>query len=132
MKLHSVLLGTTLTMLLALHASTIDTLFPGIPDIRSEFAVGAGAGQLSMSAFVYAFAAVQLVYGPLSDRFGRRSVLLCAMSLFTLGALLASSPVRLKPLWPPAFFRESARAPLRPSRARSSVTSTARSAPGRS
>ena len=88
MKLHSVLLGTTLTMLLALHASTIDTLFPGIPDIRSEFAVGAGAGQLSMSAFVYAFAAVQLVYGPLSDRFGRRSVLLCAMSLFTLGALL--------------------------------------------
>ena len=89
MKLHSVLLGTTLTMLLALHASTIDTLFPGIPDIRSEFAVGAGAGQLSMSAFVYAFAAVQLVYGPLSDRFGRRSVLLCAMSLFTLGALLA-------------------------------------------
>ena len=90
MKLHSVLLGTTLTMLLALHASTIDTLFPGIPDIRSEFAVGVGAGQFSMSAFVYAFAAVQLVYGPLSDRFGRRSVLLWSMSLFTLGALLAA------------------------------------------
>ena len=89
MKLESVLLGTTLTMLLALHASTIDTLFPGIPDIRSEFAVGAGAGQLAMSAFVYAFAAVQLVYGPLSDRFGRRSVLLWSMSLFTLGAVLA-------------------------------------------
>ncbi len=89
MKLKSVLLGTTLTMLLALHASTIDTLFPGIPDIRSEFAVGAGAGQLAMSAFVYAFAAVQLVYGPLSDRFGRRSVLLWSMSLFTLGAVLA-------------------------------------------
>ena len=89
MKLQSVLLGTTLTMLLALHATTIDTLLPGIPDIRSEFAVGAGAGQLSISAFVYAFAAVQLVYGPLSDRFGRRSVLLCAMSLFTLGTVLA-------------------------------------------
>ena len=89
MKLHPVLLGTTLTMLLALHASTIDTLFPGIPDIRSEFEVGAGAAQLSMSAFVYAFAAVQLVYGPLSDRFGRRPVLLWSMSLFTLGAMLA-------------------------------------------
>ena len=89
MKLDSALLGVTLTMLMALHASTIDTLFPGIPDIRSEFAVGAGAGQLSMSAFVYAFAAVQLVYGPLSDRFGRRSVLLWSMSVFTLGAILA-------------------------------------------
>ncbi len=89
MKLQSVLLGTTLTMLLALHASTIDTLLPAIPDIRSEFAVGAGAGQLSISAFVYAFAAVQLVYGPLSDRFGRRSVLLWSMSLFTLGTVLA-------------------------------------------
>ena len=90
MKLQSVLLGTTLTMLLALHASTIDTVFPAIPDIRSEFAVGAGAGQLSMSAFVYAFAAGQLVYGPLSDRFGRRPVLLWSMSLFTLGAVLAA------------------------------------------
>ena len=89
MKLQSVLLGTTLTMLLALHASTIDTLLPAIPDIRSEFTVGAGAGQLSISAFVYAFAAVQLVYGPLSDRFGRRSVLLWSMSLFTLGTVLA-------------------------------------------
>ncbi len=89
MKLHSVLLGITLTMLMALHASTIDTLFPGIPDIRSEFAVGTGEGQLSMSAFVYAFAAVQLVYGPLSDRFGRRSVLLWSMSVFTLGAAMA-------------------------------------------
>ena len=89
MKLQSVLLGTTLTMLLALHASTIDTLLPAIPGIRSEFAVGAGAGQLSISAFVYAFAAVQLVYGPLSDRFGRRSVLLWSMSLFTLGTVLA-------------------------------------------
>ena len=89
MKLQSVLFGTTLTMLLALHASTIDTLLPAIPDIRSEFAVGAGAGQLSISAFVYAFAAVQLVYGPLSDRFGRRSVLLWSMSLFTLGTVLA-------------------------------------------
>lgn len=89
MKLQSVLLGTTLTMLLALHASTIDTLLPAIPGIRSEFTVGAGAGQLSISAFVYAFAAVQLVYGPLSDRFGRRSVLLWSMSLFTLGTVLA-------------------------------------------
>jgi len=89
MKLHSVLLGTTLIMLFALQTSAIDTLFPGIPDIRSEFAVGAGAAQLSMSAFVYAFAAVQLVYGPLSDRFGRRPVLLWSMSLFTLGAMLA-------------------------------------------
>lgn len=90
MKLHSVLLGITLTMLLALHASTIDTLFPGIPAMRAEFAVGAGASQLSMSAFVYAFAAVQLVYGPLSDRFGRRPVLLWSMSLFVLGAILAA------------------------------------------
>ncbi len=85
----SVLLDTTLTMLMALHTSTIDTLFPAIPAIGSEFGVGAGATQLSMSAFVYAFALVQLVYGPLSDRFGRRPVLLWSMSLFTLGAMLA-------------------------------------------
>ena len=90
MKRQNILIGTVLTMLLALQTSTVDTLFPGIPDMRADFAVDAGSAQLSMSAFVYAFAAMQLIYGPLSDRFGRKPVLLWSMSLFTLACCLSS------------------------------------------
>lgn len=46
--------------------------------------------QLTFSAFVLAYGVFQLVYGPLSDRFGRKRILVAGMSVATFGSLLAA------------------------------------------
>jgi len=67
---------------------------PALPLISDEFGVDAGQAQLTISLYMVVIALGQLVYGPLSDRLGRRPVLIGALVLFTLsgiGAALASS-----------------------------------------
>ncbi len=98
MTFRTLAVGAVLTLLLSLQATAVDTLFPAIPDMRADLALRAGRAQFSISAFVYAFAVTQLVYGPLSDRFGRRPVLLWSMSLFTLGSCLSAAAISFETL----------------------------------
>ena len=49
---------------------------PSPPAIAAAFAAPPATVQLTVTLFLMAFAASQLVYGPLSDRFGRRRVLI--------------------------------------------------------
>ena len=74
----------------ALPALSIDMSLPALPILQQRFAVGAGEAGLTLSLFMAGFAASQLVLGPLSDRIGRRPVLLGAVGLYTLGALLCA------------------------------------------
>ena len=71
---------------LGLLASSI--YVPSIPDIGRELGVPVGAVQLTMTAFLVAYGASMLIMGSLSDRFGRRRVLL-AGNLLCLAASLA-------------------------------------------
>jgi DHA1 family bicyclomycin/chloramphenicol resistance-like MFS transporter len=57
---------------------------PGLPTIARALAAPPALIQSSLSAFIFAFGAGQLVLGPLSDRFGRRPVLLWGLSLYAL------------------------------------------------
>ncbi|SDG44500.1 MFS transporter, DHA1 family, bicyclomycin/chloramphenicol resistance protein [Limimonas halophila] len=77
-----------LTMLVALGPISTDLYLPSLPAIRAAFAVSAGTAQLTLSVFMAGFAVSQLVYGPVSDRFGRRPALLGGLALY-LGATLA-------------------------------------------
>lgn len=61
---------------------------PSLPAIGREF--GAGAEGLVVAVFLAAFAPSQLVWGPLSDRHGRRPVVLAALAVFALGSALAA------------------------------------------
>ncbi|MCW5730045.1 MAG: multidrug effflux MFS transporter [Alphaproteobacteria bacterium] len=70
---------------LGLLASAI--YVPSMPDMARIFGTGIGEVQLTLSVFLASFAVATLVHGPLSDRFGRRRVLiaglvLCAVSSF--------------------------------------------------
>ena len=73
----------------ALNALAIDVMLPALPDIGRDFAlVTDNDRQLVITSYVAFFGISQLVYGPLADAFGRRSVLLVALAIFVLGSIL--------------------------------------------
>ena len=85
---------TTLVLLTGLSALTMNIFLPSLPNMTSYFQTDYAVMQLSVSLYLGVNALLQLVIGPLSDRFGRRPVMLAALVLFnlaTLGTLMASS-----------------------------------------
>ena len=72
----------------------MNVFLPSLPGMARDFGVEYGTMQLSVSAYLATSAMVQLLVGPLSDRWGRRPVMLAALAVFllaTLGTILAPS-----------------------------------------
>lgn len=77
----------------AVVAMSIDTSLPAQPTLARVFDVGDDTAQLTLSLFIAAFAAAQLVTGYLSDAWGRRRVLVVGLALFAAaGAACAAAP----------------------------------------
>lgn len=76
-----------LALLLGLQPITTDLYLPALPVLRGELAASMAQTQLTLTALLLAFGASQLVWGPLSDRFGRRPVLLFGLGIYVLAAL---------------------------------------------
>ena len=85
MSRHFVVL--LLALLLGLQAVTTDLYLPALPAIRDNLGASMGEIQLTLTALLLAFGLSQLVWGPLSDRFGRRPILLTGMSAYVLASL---------------------------------------------
>lgn len=79
-------LGPLLVALCAFGPLATDMYLASLPDMRRIFATDLERIQLTLSAYVVAFGLAQLIYGPLSDRFGRRPVLLGGTALFAVAA----------------------------------------------
>jgi DHA1 family bicyclomycin/chloramphenicol resistance-like MFS transporter len=77
-----------LTVLVALGPISTDLYLPSLPSLMQYFDASEADVQLTLSVFLVGLAASQLVYGPLSDRFGRKPVLLAGLVLYLL-ALIA-------------------------------------------
>ena len=86
----ALLIGGVLTLLVAINPVSTDTLAPGVPALRDYFGVSTSNANLVFSLYVFAFGFMQLVYGPIADRFGRRPVLLVALILYCAATLLAA------------------------------------------
>src|SRR3984885_1089250 len=71
--------------LAALPPISIDMALPALGSIAHSLHVTPGMAQLTLSFFMAGFALSPIVYGPLSDRYGRRPMLLLGLVLFTLG-----------------------------------------------
>lgn len=82
----------SIALLVALGPLATDMYLPALPGLTGEFATSAGRVQLSLSLFLAGFALAQIIYGPLSDRFGRKPVLLSGLVLFVLASVAAPSP----------------------------------------
>ncbi|WP_413906167.1 MFS transporter [Candidatus Skiveiella danica] len=65
-----------LSLLLGLQPVTTDLYLPALPALTEGFGASMAQAQLTLTALLLAFGLSQLVWGPLSDRFGRRPVLL--------------------------------------------------------
>jgi len=84
----------TLSMLLGIQPVTTDLYLPALPAMTTSFGASTSQAQLTLSALLLAFGCSQLVWGPLSDRFGRRPILLwglLAYVLASIGSVLAPS-----------------------------------------
>ncbi|MEZ5666369.1 MAG: multidrug effflux MFS transporter [Alphaproteobacteria bacterium] len=71
-----------LTMIVALGPVSTDLYLPSLPAIGRVLGADQPSVQLTLSLFLVGFALCQLVHGPLSDRFGRRPVLLGGLGLY--------------------------------------------------
>ena len=85
MSRHLVVL--MLALLLGLQAVTTDLYLPALPAIREGMNASMGEIQLTLTALLLAFGLSQLVWGPMSDRFGRRPILLIGMSAYVLASI---------------------------------------------
>lgn len=78
-------------LLMALNAMAIDIILPALQQMGASLSVhDENARQLPLTAYIAVFGVSQLLYGPLADRYGRRSVLLFGLALYTLGCLGAT------------------------------------------
>ncbi len=75
----------------AFGAVAIDSFLPLLPALAGTFSLASADAQLAVGAVMIGFALGQVVYGPLSDRFGRRRPLLAGIALFTVAALAAGA-----------------------------------------
>ncbi len=73
--------------LTAFGAVTIDLYLPTLPSIARDFAVSPAAVQFTLSAFFVGMAIGQLVYGPVSDRLGRRPAVLFGCLVYVAASL---------------------------------------------
>ena len=76
-----------LAAIVAIAPMSIDMYLPGLPELQRHFATDAASTQLTLSAYFIGMALSQLVYGPVSDRFGRRPPLLFGIGLYVLASL---------------------------------------------
>jgi len=66
-------------------------IIPALPATAASLGVGAGTIQLAITLYLVGLATGQLIYGPISDRFGRRPVLLAGLALYTAAGFAAAA-----------------------------------------
>lgn len=77
----------TLVLLAGLQAATMNIYLPSLPNMALHFGTEYRLMQLSVSLYLGISAFLQLFIGPLSDRFGRRPVMLAALTLFLMATI---------------------------------------------
>lgn len=81
------LIVLVLSLLLGLQPVTTDLYLPALPALTQGFGAPMSQAQLTLTALLLAFGMSQMVWGPVSDRFGRRPVLLVGMTLYVIASV---------------------------------------------
>jgi MFS transporter, DHA1 family, multidrug resistance protein len=83
-------LTTLLAALSAIGPLTTDMYLPSLPDIARQLNASTAQAQFTISAYLIGFAVGQIFYGPVSDRHGRKPILIAAMALYCIASLACS------------------------------------------
>ena len=77
-----------LAMMMAIIALSVDLMLPAFGDIRAEFGLTPDSNALAglITVFLLGLALAQVVYGVLSDRFGRRHIIYTGLAIYVVGA----------------------------------------------
>ena len=121
---------TLLAMLTALGPLSMDMYLPSLPDIARVLEAPTARVQLTISSYLIGFAVGQLIYGPLSDRHGRRPVLFAALGLYVTGTLICAATQSIDTLIAARFLQARRRGGLDRAGARHRARSVFRRAGG--
>jgi DHA1 family bicyclomycin/chloramphenicol resistance-like MFS transporter len=80
-----------LSLLTALGPLSMDTYLPALPAISEALHAPIAQVQFTISSYLIGFAVGQMIYGPMSDRYGRRPVILAALALNCVAAVFCAS-----------------------------------------
>ncbi len=80
-------LTALLAGLSAVGPLTTDMYLPSLPEIARVLNTSTAQVQLTISAYLFGFAVGQIIYGPVSDRYGRKPVLMGAVALYCAASL---------------------------------------------
>lgn len=84
-----------LCLISSLGRFVLDSYLPSLPAISLYFNMADSSTQMTLTVYLLGFSISQLVYGPLSDRYGRRAIILLGMVIFLIGSFvcaIASTP----------------------------------------
>lgn len=98
-------LTALLGLLTALGPLSTDMYLPSLPDISVKLAATTAQTQLTLSFFLLGFAAGQVVYGPFSDRFGRRPVLLAGLAIYLVATAACAFSTSIEMLTAARFLQ---------------------------
>jgi DHA1 family bicyclomycin/chloramphenicol resistance-like MFS transporter len=87
---ESLPVGALLTALVALGQISTSIYIPSMPSIVVDLATTPNRVNLTLSGFLLGFALCQMIFGPVSDRFGRRPVLFAGLGLYLAAGLLCA------------------------------------------
>ena len=91
---------------MALMALGIDTMLPAFDEMRATFGLDDDAPEIgnTITSYLFGTAVAQLVWGPLSDRFGRRPVLYAGLAVYIAGAIASALAPTLGTLFAARFL----------------------------
>jgi DHA1 family bicyclomycin/chloramphenicol resistance-like MFS transporter len=91
LRRDTIALTALLALLTAFGPMATDIYVPSMPSIGRLLGASTSDVQLTLSSYLLGYALGQVVYGPVSDRFGRRPALLLALALFCAASLACAA-----------------------------------------
>jgi len=87
-----------MTLLLSVQPVATDLYLPSLPALTADLGASLAQAQLTLSALLLSFGLSQLIWGPMSDRYGRRPILIAGLIAYTISGIGAAFAATMEAL----------------------------------